>query len=47
MSKALRRASWIFGSITVSTSVLGSGYLAHAKGFAESEIKAMGMASQV
>jgi hypothetical protein len=45
MSKALRRTSWIIGSLTVSTSILGSGYVSHAKGFAESEIKAMSMAS--
>ncbi len=45
MSKALRRASWIVGSLTVSTSILESGYVTHAKSYTEQEIKAMAMAS--
>ncbi len=47
MSKALRRTCWIIGSLTTSTSILESGYVSHAKGFADSEIKAMAMASQI
>jgi uncharacterized membrane protein YgdD (TMEM256/DUF423 family) len=47
MRKALRRASWIFGTLTASTSILGSGYVSHAKGFAENELKSMAMASQI
>jgi uncharacterized membrane protein YgdD (TMEM256/DUF423 family) len=47
MSKLLRRASWIVGSLTVSTSILESGYVAHAKSYTESELKAMAMASQI
>lgn len=43
----MRRISWVLGSLTVSTSILGSGYVSHAKGFAEAELKAMGMAAQV
>lgn len=47
MSKFLRRSSWILGSLTVSTSILSSGYVAHAKNFTESELKALGMGSQI
>ena len=47
MSKVLRRASWIMGSLTVSTSILGSGYVSHAKGFTEMELKSMAMAAQI
>jgi uncharacterized membrane protein YgdD (TMEM256/DUF423 family) len=47
MSNALRRASWIVGSLTVSTSILGSGFVSHAKSYTEQEIKAMAMASQI
>jgi len=45
MSKALRRASWIVGTLTTSTSILESGYVSHAKSFTDSELKAMAMAS--
>lgn len=47
MSKSLRRLSWVAGSLTVSTSILASGYVSHAKGFGEPELKAMAMGSQV
>jgi hypothetical protein len=47
MSKVLRRASWIVGSLTVSTSILESGYVSHAKSYTEMELKSMSMASQI
>ena len=43
----LRRTSWILGSLTVSSSILASGYVSHAKGFTDSEIKAMAMGAQI
>ncbi len=45
MSKGLRRTCWIVGTLTTCTSILESGYTSHAKGFADSELKAMAMAS--
>jgi hypothetical protein len=45
MSKVLRQACWAIGSLNVSLSILNSGYVSHAKGFADSELKAMAMAS--
>ena len=45
MSKALRRTCWVLGTLTTSASILESGLVSHAKGFAESELKAMAMAS--
>ena len=33
------------GSLTVSTSILESGYVSHAKNYTEQELKAMAMAS--
>lgn len=47
MSNFLRRASWVMGSLTVSTSILESGYVSHAKNYTEQELKAMAMASQI
>jgi uncharacterized membrane protein YgdD (TMEM256/DUF423 family) len=47
MSKALRRTSWVVGTLITSSSILESGYVSHAKGFADSELKAMAMASQI
>ncbi len=43
----MRRASWVVGSLTVSTSILESGYVSHAKGFTDQELKAMSMAAQI
>lgn len=47
MSGFLRRASWVMGTLTVSTSILEAGYVSHAKGFTDPELKAMSMASQI
>jgi uncharacterized membrane protein YgdD (TMEM256/DUF423 family) len=47
MSKVMRRTAWVLGSLTVSSSILASGYVSHAKGFTETELKAMGMGAQI
>lgn len=45
MSKPFRRFSWFIGTTSVATSILSNGYVSHAKGFTDAELKAMGMAS--
>lgn len=41
MSRVFRRAGWILGSLTVSTSIAESAYVGHAAGYTEMEMKAL------
>ena len=45
MSKPFRKIGWLLGTLTVSTSVIESAYLSHAKNFTDIELKSMASAS--
>jgi hypothetical protein len=47
LRRTIRRASWMFGTISVAASIVMFGYVSHAKGLNQSQIKRMQMVSEI